>query len=130
MLAAAALRLHGHKPLVVDLKATKPDYHHAIAVFKINGCWGAISKTNHAVLRFREPIYKSIRELVMSYFHEYFLNKNGQKTLRSYSRPVNLSRFDKKGWMTAEDDIWYIDEYLDRLPHKKILTPKMIKNLR
>ena len=68
----------------------------------IKGHWGAISKTNHAVLRYREPVYKTIRELVMSYFHEYFTNHNGKKTLRSYSMPVDLSRFDKKGWMTAE----------------------------
>lgn len=127
--AAAALRFHGHKPLILDLKAAKHDLDHVVAVFKIRGAWGAITKTNHAVLRFREPIYKSIRELVISYFHEYFLN-NGQKTLRSYSQPVDLSRFDKRNWMTSEKDLWYIHDYLDQVPHKQILTKAMLKNLR
>lgn len=129
MLAAAALRLHGHRPLVVDLKASRPDYHHAIAIFQIKDFWGAISKTNHAVLRYREPVYRDIRELVMSYFHEYFTN-DGQKTLRSYSLPVDLSRFDKKGWMTSEKNVWYIDKYLNKVRHLPILTPAQIKNLR
>lgn len=112
MLAAAALRMHGHRPLVVDLKATEADDDHVIAVFRQHGSWGAISKTNHAVLRYREPVYASIRELVLSFFHEYFL-KNGKKTLRSYSQPVDLSRFDRRGWMTSEEDVWYIPEYRD-----------------
>ncbi len=125
MLAAAALRVHGYKPLVVDLTTSKEDYDHVVAVFKQNNHWGAISKTNHAVLRYREPVYKTIRELVMSYFHEYFLD-NGKKTLRSYSLPVDLSRFDKKEWMTSEEDVWYVPEYLEKISHKKIL-PKKIK---
>lgn len=120
MLAAAALRVHGFKPLIVDLTTTKEDYDHVIAVFKQNYCWGAISKTNHAVLRYREPVYKTIRELVMSYFHEYFLD-NGKKTLRSYSMPVDLSKFDNLNWMTSEEDVWYVPEYLEKIPHKKIL---------
>ncbi len=130
MFAAAALKFHGHKPLIVDLKATRADYHHAIAIFKIKNRFGAISKTNHAVLRYREPVYRSVRELVMSYFHEYFLNKNGQKTLRSYSNPVDLSRFDKKNWTTSEGEIWYIDEYLNGIRHIPILTKEQISNLR
>ena len=93
--AALALRFHGYKPLVVDLTASKDDFDHVIAVFKKDGKWGAISKTNHAVLRYREPVYKSIREIVMSYFHEY-ANDDGKRTLRSFSLPVNLSRFDKQ----------------------------------
>ncbi len=127
--AAAALRLQGKKPLIVHLKTTKDDFEHVIAVFKENGKWGAISKTNHGVLRYREPVYKDIRELVMSYFHEYTDNK-GRKTLRSFSVPVNLARFDKKGWMTSEKDLWYIDEYLDKVRHYKILTRKQARNLR
>lgn len=129
LLGASILRMHGYNPLIADLVTTKEDFDHVITVFKQNNHWGAISKTNHAVLRYREPIYKTIRELVMSYFHEYFMD-NGKKTLRSYSSPVNLSRFDKKGWMTDEEDIWYIPEYLCKIPHKKILTRKQLFNLR
>src|SRR3989338_6965732 len=94
--AAACLRLMGHKPLILDLKAHRRDLDHVIAPFKINNRWGAISKSNHAVLRYREPIYRNIRELVMSYFHEYFLD-NGQKTLRQYSALLNLNTFEN-GW--------------------------------
>lgn len=147
--AALALRFQGRKPLIVHMEASKDDYDHVIAVFqepknssKIRnfgsrkskdflgkGKWGAITKTNHGVLRYREPVYESIRELVMSYFHEYFNNK-GKKALRSYSVPVDLSRFDKKNWMTSEKDLWYIDSYLDKVKHFPILTRKQIKNLR
>ena len=130
MFAAAALRFHGHKPLVVDLTSVKDDHDHVITVFKYRGYWGAISKTNHAVLRYREPIYRSIRELVMSYFHEYFTNHDGKKTLRSYSMPVDLSRFDRKGWMTSEEDVWYVPEFLLKVPHKPILSRLQIAFLR
>src|ERR1035437_2885336 len=89
MFAAAVLEFHGGKPTLVDLRSVKKPYDddHVVVVFKQFGCFGAISKTNHAVLRYREPIYKTLRELALSYFHEYFLNKNGQKTLREYSEP-------------------------------------------
>ena len=130
MFAATALRFKGHKPLIVDLTSVKNDYDHVITVFKHKGHWGAISKTNHAVLRYREPVYKNIRELVMSYFHEYFTNHDGKKTLRSYSRPVDLSRFDKQGWMTAEQDIWYVPEYLLEVAHLPILSRSQIAFLR
>ena len=96
ILGAYILSLHGFAPQILHLKTTKGDYDHVIALFKIKGLWGALSKTNHAVLRYREPIYKNIRELVMSYFHEYFLNNNGKKTLRQYSKPLNLNAFEKK----------------------------------
>jgi len=127
--AALALQMHGYKPLIVHIKASRDDYDHVIAVFKESGKWGAITKTNHGVLRYREPVYESIRELVMSYFHEYFNNK-GKKALRSYSVPVDLSRFDRKNWATDEKDLWYIDSYLDKAKHFPILTRKQIKNLR
>ena len=129
ILAAACLRLHGHRPLILDLAAHQRDLDHVVAPFKIHNHWGAISKGNHAVLRYREPVYKNIRELVMSYFHEYFLD-DGRKTLRSYSNPVDLSRFDKKGWMTSETDVWYIERYLRKIRHKPILTKMMMRNLR
>jgi hypothetical protein len=129
MLAAVALRMIGYPPFVMDLKTGRGDVDHVVAVFKQDSCWGAISKTNHSVLRYREPIYKNIRELAVSYFHEYFLN-DGRKTLRSYSRPVNLSRFDRRGWMTSEDDVAYIPEYIDAVHHFSILTPSQITRLR
>ncbi len=130
MFAAAVLRFHGYKPLVLDLTTVKDDYDHVVAVFKHKGHWGAISKTNHAVLRYREPVYKTIRELVMSYFHEYFTNHDGKKTLRSYSMPVDLSRFDQQGWMTSEEDVWYVPEYLAEVEHVPILTKSQIAFLR
>ena len=129
MLASATLRIHGNRPLILDLTSSYGDEDHVIAVFKNQGSWGAISKSNHAVLRYREPVYKTIRELVMSYFHEYTDNK-GKKTLRSYSMPVDLSRFDKLGWTTSEDNVWYIPEHLLKIPHKQILTRSQIAGLR
>ena len=92
-LACAALLKQGRKPLIISLKVTDNDYDHVIAVYKEGAYFGAISKTNHAVLSFRDPVYRSVRELVMSYFHEYFLVSNGEKTLRGYSRLINLNRF-------------------------------------
>lgn len=130
VLAALALRIHGHQPLLMDLTADPTDYDHVVAVFKIDGKWGAISKTNHPVLRYREPIYRSIRELAMSYFHDYVQVETGKKTLRSFSRPVNLKRFDRLGWLTEKDDIDYIPEYLAKVRHYPILTRKQIRNLR
>ena len=129
VLAALALRIHGYPPLLLDLTANKHDFDHVVALFKKNGKWGAISKTNHAVLRYREPIYGSIRELAMSYFHEYIDGK-GRKNLRSYSPPVNLKRFDKLGWMTTKEEIDYIPEYLAEVKHFPILDRKQIRNLR
>lgn len=128
---ASALEFLGYKPLIVDLRSTeKPfDYDHVIAVYKKDGFWGSISKTNHGVLRYREPVYKTIRELVMSFFHEYFLD-SGVKTLREYSVPLDLSRFNKISWRTTEKDISEITEYLDKTKHYKILNQKQIKNLR
>lgn len=118
----------GFPPLILHLKATKEDYDHVIAPFKIHGFWGALSKTNHAVLRYREPIYKNVRELVMSYFHEYFL-KDGRKTLRQYSKPLNLNTF-KLGWVVREGDLWDIDKKLDKIKHYDIVPKSLMKKLR
>lgn len=115
LLGAYILSLHGFKPLVMHLKASNRDYSHVVAPFKINGYWGALSKTNHAVLRYREPVYKNIRELAMSYFHEYFLN-DGTKTMEAYSQPMNLNDFEE-GWEKMEGDLWGIDEELDKVKH-------------
>jgi len=129
MLAAAALRLQGFPPLLLDLTASDTDFDHVIALFKINECWGAISKTNHAVLRYREPVYRTLRELAMSYFHEYFLD-DGRKTLRSYSLPCNLARFDDRRWFTDEKDVWYIPEFLGVVRHFPLLEQTHIRRLR
>jgi len=130
LLAAAALHYHGERALIVDLEATADDEDHVIAVFRRFGRWGAISKTNHAVLRYREPVYYSIRELVLSYFHEYFLNSSGKKTLRAFSKPVDLHRFDRQNWMRSEEDVWFVPEYLCDIPHTSILTRAQIAALR
>lgn len=119
LLAAAALAFHGHPPLLVDLEAVRDD-DHVLAVFKQHGCWGAIAKSNYAGLRFREPVYRTLRELVMSYFEHYF-NPAGEKTLRRYSRPVNLARFD--GWMTAGRHVWEIPEHLCHVAHIPLVGP-------
>jgi hypothetical protein len=120
LFAAAALRVQGHPPLIVDLEAVHDD-DHVIAVYRHEGCWGAVARSNYSGLRSREPVYRTLRELVMSYFESYF-NLQGQKTLRRYSKPVNLRRFDRRGWMTAEADLWYIPEYLVEIPHVRLLT--------
>lgn len=124
MLGAYILSLHGHKALLVHLKTTKEDFEHVIAPFCINGLWGALSKTNHAVLRYRDPLYKDIRELVMSYFHEYTTD-DGAKTLRSYSEILDLKEFGND-WMLEETDLWGIDEELGRIKHYDIV-PKGLK---
>ncbi len=129
MLAALALRIQGEQPLVVDLTAAPHDQDHVITVFRRHGLWGAISKTNHSVLRYREPIFRTIRELALSFFHEY-TDPIGRKTLRSYSAPVNLARFDKKGWMTSEEDVWYIPQLLSEVRHYPLLTRPHLATLR
>jgi hypothetical protein len=128
LLATAALRVNGHPPLVVDLEAVRDD-DHIIAVFRQNRHWGAIGKSNYAGLRFREPVYRSIRELVMSYFEHYY-NLRAEKTLRRYSRPINLTRFDRIHWMTTEEDLWAINDHLLTVHHYSILTPSMTRELK
>jgi hypothetical protein len=118
LFAAAALRVSGRPPLILDLEAVRDD-DHVIAVFRGNGCWGAIGKSNYAGLRFRTPVYRNLRELVISYFEHYY-NLDGEKTLRAYSRPVNLTRFDAIDWMAAEEDLWAIPEYLVEIKHTPI----------
>lgn len=139
LLGAYILSLHGFTPYVMHLKTTKGDYDHVVALFKVRGLWGALSKTNHAVLRYREPIYKSTRELALSYFHEYFLD-NGKKTLRQYSALLDLNAFGKPArphesgaggnWVTAEENLWFIDKKLDKIKHYDIVPKYHIKKLR
>jgi len=127
--AAAALRVLGFPPLLLDLEAVQ-DTDHVLTVYRVRGHWGAIAKSNFTGLRYREPVYRSVRELVMSYFEGY-INLRGERTLRAYSRPVNLARFDRKhpGWMTAEADLWWIPEHLLGVPHARLLTAGMIRTL-
>jgi hypothetical protein len=127
LFGAAALRVHGYPPLLLDLEAVHDD-DHVLAIFKQHGCWGAIAKSNYSGLRFREPVYRSLRELAMSYFEHYF-NHSQEKTLRRYSRPVRLSRFDRMGWMTAESDLWVISEHLATIPHVSLLRTGVERRL-
>ena len=127
LFGAAALRMMGHPPLLVDLEAVRDD-DHVLAVFRLRGHWGAVAKSNYSGLRYREPVYRTLRELAMSYFEHYY-NLRREKTLRSYSRPVNLRRFDSMGWMTAEEDVWAIPEYLCEIAHRPLLPPKLIPRL-
>ncbi|MEN9390190.1 MAG: hypothetical protein RLZZ283_290 [Candidatus Parcubacteria bacterium] len=122
LIAAAALWYHGEKPLIIDMRGRRPDYDHIITLYKVNGYWGAISKTNHATIRFRDPVYKNVRELALSYFHEWFMNTNGEKTLESYSDPLNLKAFGDT-WITDTVDLWWLDKKLDALKHH-LLVPK------
>ena len=127
LFAAAALRLQGHRPLLLDLEAVFDD-DHVLALFRQNGCWGSIARSNYSGLRFREAIHPTIRSLVLSYFESYF-NLRRQKSLRRYSRPVNLSRFDRLAWMTTEEDLWAIPEYLADIPHRRLLPGRIERRL-
>ncbi len=127
LFAAAMLRETGHKPLIVDMMAENDD-DHVIAVFRSGTKWGALAKSNTTALRYREPVYSSLRELIMSYFDFYF-NTLGDKSLRSFSRPVNLTRFDRKNWMETDDDLEYIGDYLTGIPHINLLDPESRRNL-
>jgi len=125
--AAAALRVNGFPPLLLDFEADH-DTDHVLAIYRVNGHWGAIAKSNYSGCRYREPVYRSLRELAMSYFNLYF-NMRRERTLRTFSRPVNLSRFDRLHWMTTEEPVWFIVNYLFDIHHYKLLRPEMIKNL-
>jgi hypothetical protein len=120
LLGAAALRMLGHPPLLLDLEAVRDD-DHVLAIFRQRGQWGAVAKSNFSGLRYREPVYRTVRELVMSYFEHYY-NLRKEKTLRRYSRPVNLARFDGIHWMTAETDVWTVPEYLCTIAHTPVLA--------
>jgi hypothetical protein len=127
LFAAAALRLLGHRPLLFDLEAVRDD-DHVIALFRVRGHWGAIAKSNYSGLRFREPVYRNLRELAISYFEHYY-NPRGEKTLRAYSRPVDLRRFDRIPWMTTEEDVWAVPERLCAIPHRPLLDAAQIRAL-
>jgi hypothetical protein len=127
LFGAAALRMIGHPPLLLDLEAVRDD-DHVLAVFRSRGHWGAVAKSNYSGLRYREPVYRTLRELVMSYFEHYY-NLKKEKTLRRYSRPVSLVRFDVIGWMTAEEDVWAIPDHLCSIAHTPVLPGRMAAGL-
>lgn len=121
LVAAAALHVQGKTPYLLDLRSTPDDLDHVVTLFRVGSLWGAISKTNHAVLRYREPVYRSIRELAMSYFHEYFLD-SGRKTMIDYSDPFPVVKRCGADWLTSEDDVWYVAERLDESRHRAVTS--------
>jgi hypothetical protein len=127
LLAAAALRLHGYKPLLMDLEAVRDD-DHVIALYRERGLWGGIAKSNYAGLRFRAPVYRTLRELALSYFESYY-NLRGERTLRAYAGPVSLERLDGRGWMTAEEDVWFVAEALVAAKHHDLIPHKVAREL-
>lgn len=132
LLAAAIMYYHGEQALILDLKIgskVKNDSDHVVALFKQHGHFGAVSKTSHAVLRYREPIYKNMRELALTYFHEYFTD-DGNKNLRSYSAPFDVVKYFGTDWVTSEEDEYMIAATLDDAPHTQILTKEMERSLR
>src|SRR6266545_4822818 len=126
-LAAAAFRVNGRPPLLVDLEADRDD-DHVLAVYRDRGLWGAVATSKFAGLRFRAPVYRTVRELVMSYFDGYY-NYAGERTLRRHSRPISLARFDRIKWMTAQDDLWPVMDHLVRVAHVELLPPAATRHL-
>jgi hypothetical protein len=127
LFAAAALRVNGYPPLVIDVEA-EHDTDHVIAVYRVGGHWGAVAKSNYTGCRYREPVYRTLRELALSYFEVYF-NLRGERSLRTFSRPVNLKRFDHLDWMTSEKPVWCVAEYLCGLHHYPLITRAQAKRL-
>ncbi len=129
LFAAAAFAYHGKKPLLMDLRTAIPYEDHVITLFRVNGLWGAISKTNHVILRYRDAVYRSPRELAMSYFHEY-VESDGKKSLREYSSPIDLARFKPELWVAAQEDLYWLVEALDSARHFPIAPDKSMQTLR
>lgn len=129
LFAAAALWYHGRPPLLLDLKAAKGDYDHVVALYTQNGYWGAISKSNHATIRWRDPVYKTVRELAVSYFHEWFPERTGVRTLRAYSVPLNLERFCID-WILTDKDLWWVDRVLNKQKHFPIAPYENLRRTR
>lgn len=127
LLAAAALRVNGHPPLLMDLEAVRDD-DHVVAIYREGSLWGSIAKSNFAGLRFRAPIYRTLRELALSYFELYY-NLRGERTLRSYAGPVNLARLDSRHWMTSEEDVWCVPELLIAARHYPLFPDKVARAL-
>ncbi len=138
LVAALAFWIHGKEPMLMDLKSNNGD-DHIVALYKEGGRWGAVSKTNHATLRFRDPVYKTVRELAMSYFHEYIHLKTGEKILVSFSKPFDLQNVKRKGyskegvqtsWVSGAEDLFWLAQMLDEIPHEEMYPKKNKKYLR
>jgi hypothetical protein len=127
LLAAAALRIQGHPALLMDLEAVHDD-DHVVALYRERGLWGSIAKSNFAGLRFRAPVYRTLRELALSYFESYY-NLRGERTLRAYSIAVNLAGLDEQGWMIAEEDVWCVPERLIAAKHYELFPDKVARSL-
>jgi hypothetical protein len=127
LLAAAALRINGHPPLVMDLEAVHDD-DHVVALYRERGLWGGVAKSNFAGLRFRTPVYRTLRELALSYFEHYY-NLRGERTLRNYSVPVDLARLDDEHWMTSEKNVWCVPELLIAARHYPLFPDKVARAL-
>jgi len=129
LLAAAAFWYHGKRPLLLYLKTADGDQNHVVALFKEHGLWGAVSKTNHAVLRYRDPIYRTPRELAMSYFNEYFLD-SGRKTMLGFTKPLDLAKKYGSAWLVTKKNLDPISYAADRGPYERIVTKKIERTLR
>ena len=129
LLAAAALAYHGKRPLLLDFRTIPADEDHVVTLFRQNGYWGAISKTNHAILRYRDPVYETVRELAMSFFHEYLM-WDGRKSLRAFSGQVDLSKFSPERWVTADKELFWLVEALDKTRHFPTVPKKNLRLLR
>jgi hypothetical protein len=127
LLAAAAMRMNGRPALLMDLEAVRDD-DHVVALYREHGLWGGVAKSNYAGLRFRAPIYRTLRELALSYFEHYY-NLRGERTLRAYSAAVNLTRFDRQYWITSEEDVWCVPEYLATVRHYPLFPHKTARTL-
>ncbi len=127
LVAACALWLHGEPPLVLDLRA-RDDWDHVVALFRRGGCWGAIAKSNHVALRGRDPVYRTLRELALSYFHEYH-NDRGERTLREYSRAFDLRTLDPRAWVSGEDGAWEAERRIDLSRHYPLIAPSQARYL-
>jgi hypothetical protein len=127
LLAAAALRANGYPPLILDFEAER-DTDHVLAIYQTRGHWGAIAKSNYTGCRYREPVYRTLRELALSYFEVYF-NLAKERSLRNFSRPVNMARFDHLDWMTTDKPLWFVADYLFTISHTPLLRPGMSKRL-
>ena len=128
LFAGMALRRLGHPPLILEFIPNERDDDHIIALFKQHNCWGALAQSNFSGLRYREPVYRSLRELVMSYFEDHF-NSAGEKTLRGYRGPVHLQTFDRLDWMASDLGLEALADGMDRYRIRPLLTDEMVAGL-
>ena len=126
--AACALWVHGAPPLVMHLDCDLSDYPHVVALFRVRGHWGAISKTNGVALRYRDPVYRSLRELAITYLHEYS-DKKHRKTLRSYSVAFDMRRMDPRLWVTSEAQCWEAHDRLAAVRHYPLVSARQARLL-